>query len=73
MATEQTHTVEHGSAEALREVQRQLIRIHYPLAEAAEIDVDLQRRTLDRLMRLMKYVDASLEDTRPDSSINGHA
>ena len=50
------------TAETLREVQKQLVRIHYPLAEAASVDVGLQRRTLDRLMALMQYVESAIEN-----------
>lgn len=45
---------------ALREVQQQLIRIHYPLASALAVDIELQRRTLQRLMTLMEYVDDAI-------------
>ena len=73
MATERTHIAASVPAEALREVQRQLIGIHYPLAEAVAVDINLQRRTLDRLMRLLEYVNTTLESTQPDSLTNAHS
>ena len=72
MATEQQHMAAPVPMEALREVQRQLVRIHYPLAEAVGVDIGLQRRTLDRLMQLLEYVDAAIEGTQADPQTNGH-
>lgn len=71
MATEQVRMTAPLPAEALREVQKQLIRIHYPRAEAVNVDSELQRRTLDRLMGLMEYVSASIEGTQPSSPMGG--
>jgi hypothetical protein len=41
----------------LQEIYRQLVAIHYPLAEAPRVDQDLHRRTLQRLTALLDYVD----------------
>ena len=46
---------------SLAEIHRRLVRIHYPLAEAMSVDETLHRRTLERLMDLINYVDASVD------------
>lgn len=73
MAAEKTDVAAPVPTAALREVQKQLLRIHYPLAEAVAVDINLQRRTLERLMHLLEYVDAALEGTQADPPTNGHA
>ena len=46
--------------EALREIRQRLISIHYGLAEGPLGDRELQKRTRDRLMELLTYVNAAI-------------
>ena len=52
--------------EALAEVFRRLGAAHASLAEAPRLDEDLHRWTLDRLMDIIEYIDATgaLEERR---------
>jgi len=56
MAAEQAQTIRPD--EALREIRQRLISIHYGLAEGPLGDRGLQKRTRDRLMDLLTYVNA---------------
>ena len=58
MATEPAQTIRPD--EALREVRQRLISIHYGLAEGPLGDRELQKRTRDRLMELLTYVNAAI-------------
>jgi hypothetical protein len=46
----------------LAEIHRQLVDVHYPLAEARAVDVGLHRRTLQRLDGLLRHVDRVLTE-----------
>jgi len=62
MATEQlNNTQDARSDETLQEIRRRLISIHYELAEGPHGDRELQRRTRERLMDLMRYVNDVIE------------
>jgi hypothetical protein len=56
MAAEQAQTIRPD--DALREIRQRLISIHYGLAEGPLGDRELQKRTRDRLMELLTYVNA---------------
>jgi hypothetical protein len=58
MATEPAQTIRPD--EALREIRQRLISIHYGLAEGPLGDRELQKRTRDRLMELLSYVNAAI-------------
>jgi cob(I)alamin adenosyltransferase len=58
---QQTHDAQIG--EALREIQRRLVSIHYELAEGPPGDRELQRRARERLMELMTYVNDAIGAT----------
>lgn len=69
MATEQLNDTHDARSDgALQEIRRRLISIHYELAEGPHGDRDLQRRTRERLMDLMRYVNEAIESP-PASSI----
>jgi len=53
----------HGQspADSLREIQRQVIAIHYDLSEGVEGDRELQHRTLDRLMALVEHIEGVID------------
>ena len=46
-----------SSSDSLREIQRQVIAIHYDLSEGVAGDRELQHRTLDRLMALVEHIE----------------
>jgi hypothetical protein len=57
-----------AAIEALREVQRRVIAIHYGLSEGLTGDREIQHRTLDRLMGLVEYIESIVgaESTGPN-------
>ena len=62
MATEQLHDTKYAESDAaLQEIRRRLISIHYELSEGPHGDRDLQRRTRERLMDLMRYVNDAID------------
>jgi hypothetical protein len=50
-----------SSADSLREIQRQVIAIHYDLSEGMAGDLELQHRTLDRLMALVEQIEGVID------------
>ena len=58
MAAEQAQTIRPD--EALREIRQRLISIHHGLAEGPLRDRELQKRTRDRLMELLTYVNDAI-------------
>jgi hypothetical protein len=43
--------------ESLVEIQRRLVRIHYSLAASPHVEPELHRRTVERLMDVLNYVE----------------
>jgi hypothetical protein len=62
MATEQAQTIRPD--EALQEIRQRLISIHYGLAEGPLGDRDLQKRTRDRLMDLLTFVNDAIPSAK---------
>jgi hypothetical protein len=50
-----------SSADSLREIQRRVIAIHYDLSEGVAGDLELQHRTLDRLMALVEHIEGVID------------
>lgn len=68
MASEQTTQARATNADdALREVRRRLVSIHYGLAEGPHGDRELQRQTRERLMELLAYVNDAIDHPAPGS------
>jgi ActR/RegA family two-component response regulator len=51
-----------SSESTFKEIHRRLVAIHYPLAEATSVDLNLHRRTLQRLMDLLEYIEPLLKE-----------
>ena len=54
-----------AAADVLIEVYRRIGAIHATLAEADKIDEGLHRRTIDRLMDILEFIE---ETPKPDST-----
>lgn len=59
-----TRDGQHGGATTLDEIRRRLVSIHYALMEGPHGDRELQRRTRERLMELLEYVNDALEQQK---------
>jgi len=62
MPSEHSQT-RHGetTTDSLRDIQRQVIAIHYDLSEGVAGDRELQHRTLDRLMALVEHIEGVID------------